>query len=54
MTATAQAAKVAARVLALVQDGATFSAALDQVCGAGTYEQLAGELYDQLRARAGA
>jgi hypothetical protein len=53
MTATTNGtAKVAARVAALIAQGQTAAQAIDAVCGAGTYDRLAGEVYDALRARA--
>lgn len=44
-------ALISARILALVAAGMDLPAAMDQVLGAGTYERVAGELYDALRAR---
>lgn len=44
MTAT-----ISARILVLISTGMTLSAAVDTVLGAGSYEKLAGEVYDALR-----
>jgi hypothetical protein len=41
---------ISALIAQLVEDGATVVAAVDAVLGAGTYETLAGEVYDGLRA----
>jgi len=43
-------ATISARILAAVSNGATLPQAIDTVLGAGTYEKLAGEVYDTLRA----
>ena len=40
----------AACVKALVSAGFTVDAALDAVCGKGTYDNLVSDLYDQLNA----
>ena len=44
-------ALISARILALVAQGMEPGAALDAVCGAGTFDRMAGDLYDRLRAK---
>lgn len=46
MTASA---KISARILAAVNNGATLPEAIDAVLGVGSYEKLAGEIYDALQ-----
>ena len=43
---------ISARILAAIGNGATVENAMDAVLGAGTYDRVVGELYDELRARA--
>ena len=45
-------AAISAKIIALRQQGVPIRAAIDAVLGAGTFEQIAGELYDALRAKA--
>ena len=47
-------AAISARILAHVNAGKTLPEAYDAVMGAGAYQKLAGELYDELRAKAAA
>jgi hypothetical protein len=42
-------AKISARILAAVSNGATLPEAIDAVLGKGSYEKLAGEIYTALR-----
>jgi hypothetical protein len=44
---------ISAAILAHIAAGMAPNAALDAVLGEGTFAKLAGELYDELRARAG-
>lgn len=44
---------ISAAILAHIAAGMAPNAALDAVLGEGTFSRLAGELYDELRARAG-
>lgn len=46
-------AAISAKILAQVQAGAALPTAIDAVLGEGTYARLVGELYDELRAKAG-
>lgn len=50
MPRTATNAKISARILAAIGNGATLREAFDAVLGAGSYEKMAGEIYDALRA----
>lgn len=50
-TATATNATISAKILAAKASGMTTKQAIDAVLGAGTFEKLAGELYDALRAK---
>lgn len=43
---------ITARLLAHVANGMTIDRAYDAVFGAGAYLKLAGEIYDELRAKA--
>lgn len=43
---------ISARILADVANGKTLAQAYDAVFGEGAYLKLAGEIYDELRARA--
>ncbi len=43
-------AKISALILAKVAEGMSASQAVNAVLGAGTFEKLAGELYEALRA----
>ena len=45
---------ISAAILAHIAAGMAPNAALDAVLGEGTFSRLAGELYDELRARCGA
>lgn len=45
-------AMISAAILAKIAEGMTPRAALDAVLGEGTFEQLAGELWEALRAKA--
>lgn len=47
-------AAISARIMQLVASGAPLQDAIDAVLGAGTYAQLVSDLYDALRAKAGA
>lgn len=42
-------ATISARILVLMSTGMTLNAAIDAVLGAGSYEKLAGEIYNALR-----
>jgi Tfp pilus assembly major pilin PilA len=44
--------KISARILTLIQNGFTLPEAFDAVLGAGSHAKLAGEIYDNLRAKA--
>jgi len=44
-------AAISAAILTLRQQGMTVRDAINQVLGAGTYEQIASDLYDALRAK---
>lgn len=46
-------ANISAAIIANVAKGMTPADAMDAVLGAGTFEKLAGDLYDALRAKAG-
>jgi hypothetical protein len=43
---------ISAAILAKIAAGMTVQEAIDAILGAGTYERVAGEVYDALRARA--
>jgi hypothetical protein len=43
-------AKISARILALMTNGATVAEAMDAVLGQGMFEKVAGEIYEALRA----
>ena len=43
---------ISARIATLVAGGMDVRNAIDAVLGEGTFEKLAGEVYDELRARA--
>lgn len=43
-------AQISLRILALMQTGMTISQAIDEVLGAGTYKQIASDVYDALNA----
>lgn len=45
-------AQISALILARVQAGMPLRNAIDAVLGAGTFERLAGEIYEALRAKA--
>lgn len=45
-------ANISARIVFLLSQGMDVAAAVDAVLGAGTYEKLASDLYDALRAKA--
>ena len=47
---TRRAQLISARILALVAAGASVRDATDEVLGGGTFEKLAGDVYDRLRA----
>ena len=47
-------AAISANILAMCAEGATLRDAVDAVLGAGTYDQIAGDIYESLRARAAA
>lgn len=47
-------AAISAQILSLKAAGMTTREAVDAVLGAGTYSRIAGEIYDALRAKAGA
>lgn len=42
---------ISAKIATLVAQGMDISEALDAVCGAGTYEKLASDVYHGLRAK---
>jgi hypothetical protein len=42
-------AKISARILRQMSNGATLEQAVDAVLGAGSYKKLAGEVFDALR-----
>lgn len=44
-------AEISARILALRAAGMTIREAIDAVLGEGAYKQIAGDLYDALRAK---
>lgn len=44
--------RISAEILKLVLEGKDVRQAFDAVIGAGTYEKLASEMYDELRAKA--
>lgn len=44
-------AAISAQIIANMQAGMPLQAAFDAVLGAGAYAKLAGELYDELRAK---
>lgn len=44
---------ISAAIYAKLAEGMTLPQAIDAVLGAGTFEKLAGEVYDELRARKG-
>lgn len=44
-------AKISARIVALIAEGASTRDAVDTVLGAGTFDKLASDLYDALRAK---
>lgn len=44
-------AAISARILAHVNAGKSLPEAYDAVFGAGAYQKLAGEIYDELRSR---
>lgn len=57
MTNTTNAAKnvqISAMIAARIASGASTREAIDAVLGAGTYDRLASDLYDALRAKASA
>lgn len=45
-------ATISAMIVEKMGEGMTVREALDAVCGAGTFAKLAGELYDEMRAKA--
>lgn len=45
-------AAISAMIVAKMNEGMTVREALDAVCGAGTFEKLAGDVYDALRQKA--
>lgn len=47
-------AAISAQILSLIEEGHNVRAAIDAVLGAGTASQIVSELYDALRAKAGA
>lgn len=47
-------AAISARIIALRQQGMTIRQAIDAVLGAGASAQIISDLYDSLRAKAGA
>lgn len=49
----AKQAKISALILSKVAEGMSPREALDAVCGPGTFAKLAGDLYTELRAKAG-
>lgn len=50
MTTIEKNAAVSRMILARVEAGATLAAALDAVLGAGSYQAIASDLYDTMRA----
>lgn len=44
---------ISAAIYAKMGEGMTLPQAIDAVLGSGTFEKLAGEVYDELRARKG-
>lgn len=44
--------RISAEILKLVRNGKDIRQAFDAVIGAGAYEKLAGEVYDELRTKA--
>jgi hypothetical protein len=44
-------AKISARIAALLAEGASTRDAIDSVLGGGTFDKLASDLYDALRAK---
>lgn len=44
-------ARISAMILAKMQEGMDLRAAFDAVLGEGAYMKLAGEIYDELRAK---
>jgi hypothetical protein len=52
MSATAKNSKTSAAILDLIAKGYTPASVMDAVLGAGTYANLAGGLYDALKAAA--
>lgn len=53
MTREAKNATLSARILALVAEGYSVRDAVDCVLGGGTFERVAGEVYDALQRREG-
>ena len=51
-TATAKNAAISAQILKLVSAGVPLRDAIDAVLGAGTFDRVAGDAYDALRAKA--
>lgn len=45
-------AAISAKILANIANGMELQAAFDAVLGAGAYAKLAGEVYDELKAKA--
>jgi hypothetical protein len=41
---------ITAKIVALLDAGFTIEAAIEQVFGAGSFEKIAGQIYDMLRA----
>jgi hypothetical protein len=41
---------ITAKIVALLAAGLTIEAAIEQVFGAGSFEKIAGQIYDMLRA----
>lgn len=54
MNAATKNAQISAAIISLRQEGMSMRDAINQVLGAGTYEQIASDLYDALRAKANA
>ena len=54
MNAVIKNAEISRRILAQLADGMSVRAAFDEVLGAGRYEQMVSDLYDELRAKASA
>ena len=46
---TAKNAEISRRILARIANGATVAQAVDAVLGAGTFDGLAGDIYEALR-----